>query len=48
VLLVAVFVALALLTLAVSSGSSSDPHENRAIREPPRPADDPESRGRAA
>jgi hypothetical protein len=48
VLLVAVIVALALLTLAVSRGSASASYEPRAISQPPRPADDPASSGRAA
>jgi hypothetical protein len=47
VLLVAVIVALALLTLAVSWGSASTPHEPRAIRQPP-PVGDPAPRGRAS
>jgi hypothetical protein len=48
VLLVAVVVALALLTLAVSWGSAPVPDERRAIRQQPGPADDPASRGHAA
>jgi hypothetical protein len=48
VLLVAVIMALALLTVAVSWGSASVSHQPRAIRRPPPPAHDPESRGQAA